>query len=170
MWIYRPCHSRATIQKSAIRNPGFFDCRLLIALIALLMFSNPKSTIPQSEINDPTIRNSNMLRQSWWKILSIVLLLVTFIAGFLGNVPAKPILNETIRNLYFHVAMWFCMMIFFTISLIYSIKFLRGNKIVHDWYAVIFAQTGIVFGLLGLSTGMIWANYTWGKAWSNDPK
>ena len=111
-----------------------------------------------------------MLRQSWWKILSIVLLLVTFIAGFLGNVPAKPILNETIRNLYFHVAMWFCMMIFFTISLVYSIKFLRGNKIIHDWYAVIFAQTGIVFGVLGLSTGMIWANYTWGKAWSNDPK
>ena len=40
----------------------------------------------------------------------------------------------------------------------------------HDWYAVAFAQSGIVFGLLGLSTGMIWANYTWGKAWSNDPK
>ena len=111
-----------------------------------------------------------MLRKSWWKILCIVLLLVTFIAGFMGNVPAKPILNETIRNLYFHVAMWFGMMIFFTTSLVYSIKFLRSNNILHDWYAVIFTQTGIVFGALGLTTGMIWATYTWGNPWSNDPK
>jgi heme exporter protein C len=40
----------------------------------------------------------------------------------------------------------------------------------YDWYATEFAQTGIVFGVLGLLTGMIWANYTWGKPWSNDPK
>ena len=111
-----------------------------------------------------------MLRQSWWKILCIVLLLFTFTAGFLGSVPAKPILNETIRNLYFHVSMWFCMMIFFIVSLVYSIKYLRTNKVQYDWYAVEFAQTGIVFGVLGLLTGMIWANYTWGKPWSNDPK
>ena len=111
-----------------------------------------------------------MLRLSWWKILCPVLLLITIVAGFLADVPAKPILNETIRNLYFHVAMWFCMMIFFSVSMIYSIKFLRSKKIEHDWFAVEYTQSGIVFGLLGLVTGMIWANYTWGKAWSNDPK
>jgi heme exporter protein C len=111
-----------------------------------------------------------MLRQNWWKILSLVLLLITFIAGFLGDVPAKPILNETIRNLYFHVAMWFCMMILFIISLVNSIKYLRTNNIKYDWYALEYAQSGIVFGSLGLLTGMIWANYTWGKPWSNDPK
>ena len=53
-----------------------------------------------------------MLRKNWWKILSIIFLLYTVTAGFLGGVPAKPILNETIRNLYFHVAMWMAMMIF----------------------------------------------------------
>jgi heme exporter protein C len=111
-----------------------------------------------------------MLRQSWWKILSLVLLIITFIAGFLGGVPAKPILNETIRNLYFHVSMWFSMMIFFFISLVYSIKYLRSNKLVHDTYAVEFAKAGLVFGVLGLLTGMVWANYTWGKPWNNDPK
>lgn len=111
-----------------------------------------------------------MLRQSWWKILSLVLLIITFIAGFLGGVPVKPILNETIRNLYFHVSMWFTMMIFFMVSLVYSIKYLRTNNIVFDRYALEYARSGIVFGLLGLITGMIWANYTWGKPWSNDPK
>ena len=111
-----------------------------------------------------------MLRQSWWKILSLVLLTITFIAGFLGGVPVKPILNETIRNLYFHVSMWFSMMIFFIVSLVYSVKYLRTNNIKYDTYASEFARSGIVFGVLGLLTGMIWANYTWGKFWNNDPK
>lgn len=102
--------------------------------------------------------------------MSLVLLTITFIAGFLGGVPVKPILNETIRNLYFHVSMWFSMMIFFIVSLVYSVKYLRTNKIQYDHYASEFARSGIVFGTLGLLTGMIWANYTWGKFWNNDPK
>jgi heme exporter protein C len=111
-----------------------------------------------------------MLRKSWWKILSVLLLLYTFIAGFLGGVPVKPILNETIRNLYFHVAMWFCMMIFFIVSVVYSIKYLRSSNIRFDIYAVEYANAGIVFGALGLITGSFWARYTWGAFWSNDPK
>jgi heme exporter protein C len=111
-----------------------------------------------------------MLRKNWWKILSIILLIYTFTAGFLGGVPAKPILNETIRNLYFHVAMWFGMMIFFIISVIYSVKYLRRNKQIDDFYAVEYSRTGIIFGFLGLITGSFWAKYTWGAFWSNDPK
>ncbi|MFM2363347.1 MAG: hypothetical protein RLZZ316_2249 [Bacteroidota bacterium] len=110
------------------------------------------------------------MRQSWWKILSVLLLSYTLIAGFLGGVPVKPILNETIRNLYFHVAMWFAMMIFFIVSLVYSIKYLRTNNLKDDWYAVEFANSGILFGILGIVTGAVWANYTWGKPWSNDIK
>ncbi|HVM89432.1 MAG TPA: cytochrome c biogenesis protein [Puia sp.] len=111
-----------------------------------------------------------MLRKTWWKILALLCLLYAFIAGFLGNVPAKPILHETIRNIYFHVAMWFCMMIFFIVSVVYSIKYLRNNKQINDIYALEFANTGILFGMLGLTTGAVWAKYTWGAFWSNDPK
>lgn len=111
-----------------------------------------------------------MLRKSWWKILCVILLTYAFIAGFLGGVPVKPILNETIRNLYFHVAMWFSMMVFLIMSLVHSVKYLRTSNIRHDVYAVEYANCGIVFGVLGLITGAIWANYTWGKPWSNDPK
>lgn len=111
-----------------------------------------------------------MIRQTWWKILCAVLLLYTVIAGFLGHVPAKPILNETIRNLYFHVAMWMAMMITLTTSVIYSIRYLRAGKPIYDIYSLEYAKTGIVFGLLGLVTGSIWARWTWGAFWSNDPK
>jgi heme exporter protein C len=111
-----------------------------------------------------------MLRQNWWKILCVVLLVYVFIAGFLGGVPAKPILNETIRNLYFHVAMWFSMMIFFIISVVYSIKYLRSNNHIFDIYALEYAKAGIVFGCLGVMTGSLWAGFSWGAFWSNDPK
>lgn len=110
------------------------------------------------------------MKGAWWKILSVALLIYTVSAGFLGGVPVKPILNETIRNLYFHVAMWFGMMIFFMASVVNSIRFLRTQNPKWDIYALEYANTGIVFGLLGLITGAIWANYTWGKPWSNDPK
>ena len=90
-----------------------------------------------------------MLRKNWWKILSIIMLLYTFTAGFLGSVPKKPILNETIRNLYFHVAMWFVMMILFIVSVVYSVRYLRHNRTVDDLYAMEYARTGIVFGVLG---------------------
>jgi heme exporter protein C len=111
-----------------------------------------------------------MLRKNWWKILSILFLIYTFTAGLLGDVPKKPILNETIRNLYFHVAMWFVMMIFFIVSVVYSIRYLRRNSPIDDIYAMEYARTGIIFGVLGLLTGSVWARYTWGDFWSNDPK
>jgi heme exporter protein C len=64
------------------------------------------------------------MMKHWWKALAAVLLLYTVIAGFMGDVPSMAILNETIRNLYFHVTMWFAMMILLIISLVNSIKYL----------------------------------------------
>ena len=110
------------------------------------------------------------MKKSWWKILCIVLLLYTLIGGLLLDVPHKKILNETIRNIYFHVPMWFGMMVLFTCSVVYSVKYLRKPNLLYDIYATAYARTGMLFGILGLITGAMWANYTWGKAWSNDIK
>src|SRR6476659_2548341 len=101
------------------------------------------------------------MRKSWWKILSVILLLYTFIGGFLMDVPRLPALSETIRNLYFHVCMWFCMMILFTVSVVYAIRYLRSNKLADDIYSRHYAAVGIVFGVLGYATGAIWMSYTW---------
>lgn len=101
------------------------------------------------------------MRHSWWKILSFILLVYTILAGFLLDVPRLHILNESIRNLYFHVCMWFGMMILFIISVVYSIKYLSSSDYVNDIKAGTFAAVGSLFGLLGYLTGAIWANYTW---------
>ncbi|HRG24174.1 MAG TPA: ABC transporter permease [Chitinophagaceae bacterium] len=103
----------------------------------------------------------NYMHKSWWKLLAVVLLTYTVIAGFLGPVPHLPLLQETIRNLYFHVCMWFAMMILFTVSVVNSIRYLRTFNLKYDIYARQFAVVAIVFGILGYSTGAIWASYTW---------
>jgi heme exporter protein C len=106
----------------------------------------------------------------WWKILSVVLLLYTFIGGFLITVPDIGNLQHTIRNAFFHIPMWLTQFVLVTVSLVYSIKYLSKPTAKSDRIALEFARSGIVFGLLGLATGMIWANFTWGASWSNDPK
>lgn len=99
--------------------------------------------------------------RSWWKVAAVLLLAYTFIGGLLMPVPKLPLLQETIRNLYFHVCMWFAMMILFTISVVNAIKYLRTFDLKYDIYSRHFAVTGIVFGILGYATGTIWASYTW---------
>jgi heme exporter protein C len=111
-----------------------------------------------------------LINQNWWKYLSILLLIYVLIAGMLGTVPRLAILNETIRVLYFHVPMWFGMIILLTTSMVYAIKYLSGNKIEDDHLSIELANVGVFLGVLGILTGMVWANYTWGSPWSNDPK
>ena len=104
----------------------------------------------------------------WWKALSILLLIYTVFAGFLGDVPSMPILNESIRNLYFHVTMWFALMILLIASLYNSIRYLGEFNLKSDILAEESARVAMVFGILGLLTGMVWAKYTWGAWWVND--
>ena len=108
--------------------------------------------------------------KSWWKILGSVLVIYTTIGGLLLGVPRLAILNETIRNLYFHVPMWFGMLTLFSISVWYSIKYLLSSNQTDDLKAVESVNVGIVFSLLGLVTGSIWAKFTWGQYWSFDVK
>ncbi len=112
---------------------------------------------------------SFMLKNAW-KPLSLILILYTIWAGMIWETPRLPILNETIRNLYFHVPMWFGMIIILLVACIYSIMYLNTKNIKYDIYSNQMTNVGILFGILGLVTGMIWAKYTWGEMWSGDAK
>lgn len=90
------------------------------------------------------------------------------LSGF--RFPYRSILHETIRNTYFHVPMWFGMIIMFFISAWFSIRFVQRGAIRDDFRARAFVLTGAVYGLLGIGTGMFWSTYTWGAAWSWDIK
>jgi heme exporter protein C len=106
----------------------------------------------------------------WWKYLTIVLLLYTVVMGFLGHVPRLAILNETERNLYFHVPMWFGMTIILFVSVVNAIRYLRNPSPRLDILAHESVKTGVVLGVLGLMTGSLWARFAWGTWWTADVK
>lgn len=105
-----------------------------------------------------------------WREFGIFLLLYTLIMGFLGEVPHLNIVNESIRNLYFHVCMWFSMIFLLIGSFYQAILFLKTGKLEHDIRSSEYTYMAILYGTLGIITGMIWAQFTWGKFWHGDPK
>jgi heme exporter protein C len=112
----------------------------------------------------------DFIKTNWWKLLGVVLIIYSIIAGFLIDVPDLPIIRQSIRNLFFHVVMWFSMMVMFGTSLVRSLRYLSTFDLKHDLYAIQSVQTGLFFGMLGIITGMEWANFTWGTPWTNDPQ
>ncbi len=97
-------------------------------------------------------------------------MLYVIFGGLLFEVPHLPVVRQTIRNIYFHVGMWFAMMFILAVSLVYSIRFLAHGRPADDGRALAAVKAGLLFGILGLLTGMIWARFTWGSFWVNDPK
>ncbi len=111
-----------------------------------------------------------MLKQSW-KLLGVLLVGISIYFGLTGEVSRLPILNETIRVLYYHVPMWFAMIALMGVSMVYSIRQLGLDQERHfDRVAVESANTGFLLATLGLVTGSVWARFTWGAYWVNDPK
>ena len=111
-----------------------------------------------------------MIKGIWWKLAGPALILYSVIAGQLIDVPDLPVIRDTIRNLFYHVPMWFVMFTMFGTSLVYSIRYLSGFKPEHDLIASESVNNGIFFGIMGLTTGMVWAKFTWGDFWTNDPQ
>ncbi len=96
--------------------------------------------------------------------------------------PYRNVIYESIRNTYYHVPMWFALMFLFVASAWNSVLFLlrsnqntlntknRVSKLGYDRKAAAYAEVGLLYGICGLVTGMLWAQYAWGAAWSNDIK
>jgi heme exporter protein C len=62
------------------------------------------------------------------------------------------------------------MLFIFLGGVVSSFRYLRRSREGDDLMAVAFTKVGVLFGLMGLTTGAIWATYTWGKPWSWDIK
>jgi heme exporter protein C len=110
-----------------------------------------------------------MLKRDWWKFLGAGLLLYAIIMGFFVDIP-DTMIQETMRNLFYHVGMWFAMLSMLIVGFIYSLRYLRKFDEREDVVAVEAVNVGLLFGFLGIFSGMVWANFTWGSPWVKDPK
>ncbi len=102
--------------------------------------------------------------------MGVLLLIYVIVGGLLFEVPDLPVIRQSIRNIYFHVGMWFGMIFILFAGMVFSVRYLLTNRPYEDMKALAAVKTGLLFGVLGLITGMVWAQFTWGSFWVNDPK
>ena len=99
------------------------------------------------------------------------MILYTLFWGLTGDVPRLDILNETIRNVYYHVPIWFAMLFMMGASFFYAIRHLMDSKEENDLRSYNAATIGFFFSIPGIATGSLWAKFTWGTWWTfQDPK
>jgi heme exporter protein C len=91
---------------------------------------------------------------------------IVIILGFSIEIPQIDILEQTARNLFLHVPMWFTMMVAFSMAFYYSIRYLNDEHMKWDRKAETATAVGLVFGICGLLTGSLWARFTWGTWWT----
>ena len=109
------------------------------------------------------------------KIGISVWMTAVILAAFVLSAATKlPILEQTARNLYFHVPMWFTMMMAYFVSAYFAVQVLRTEDLVWDMKVVEATRIAMLFGVLGMLTGIVWSRFTWflgtGKWWGSDPK
>lgn len=117
------------------------------------------------------MKNTPILKNTY-KFLAIGLLLYGIVYGMIVEMPYNPIWGQSSRAIFYHVPMWFAMLVLMGISVFHSIKLLRAldpdaensvNPLFMDIKAREAARVGLLFNILGLLTGIVWSRVTWNE-------
>lgn len=107
------------------------------------------------------------------KILKLLLLpyMAAVIAGaFLWVEPAKGFLGESSRIVFFHVPAAWTAALAFLIAAAYSLAYLVRRNPRSDRVAEASVRLGLLFAILTLITGSLFAKIMWGSYWNWDPR
>ena len=77
---------------------------------------------------------------------------------------------EVQKIFYFHVSSAFTVFVAFGVTCLFSIFYLIKRKDKYDMIAVASAELGVVFCIIVLTTGPIWARYAWNTWWNWEPR
>jgi heme exporter protein C len=103
---------------------------------------------------------------------SLVLIALMFAAApwIINAAPYESTMGLVQKIFYFHFPSAIVFMLAAIGSGIYSGMFLFGKKAPSDWKAHALAELAVVFGLLALITGPLWARKAWGLWWVWDAR
>ncbi|MEH7107242.1 cytochrome c biogenesis protein [Bacillus sp. JJ1764] len=123
------------------------------------------SEIPDSAL--PETRVSNLP-----KILfggTVISMLASLYLIFLYAEEEKT-MGAAQKIFYFHVSSAWVAFFAFFVTCVFSVLFLVKRKRIYDTYAYVSAEIGIVFTLIVLTTGPIWAKSAWNTWWVWEPR
>jgi heme exporter protein C len=98
------------------------------------------------------------------------LLLIRNLYQMFIGLPDEVAQGAIYRIIFFHVPAAFTFMTAALVSAIASILFLARKDFAADSIAASVTEVGLVFGLVNLMTGMVWARIIWGIWWAWDAR
>ena len=102
-------------------------------------------------------------------IILVIGVILSVGASYMAYVSVHPVRGDVYFS-YTHVpAALVCYLAFF-ISLVASIMYLKKRERRYDIAAEVLVIIGLVYGIVALISGAIWANAAWGLYWNWDPK
>jgi len=102
-------------------------------------------------------------------ILSIVLLLIASWMVFF-YAPMEAVMGNVQRVFYFHVSTAWVGMLSFLVAAIAGIAYLVSKKTNWDIVEVSAVEIGLVFSIIAVASGSIWARPIWNTWWTWDPR
>lgn len=106
------------------------------------------------------------------KILDIVTIILLLVATWMVffYAPTEAVMGNVQRVFYFHVAAGWVGMLGFLVAAIAGIAYLRTKDSKWDIVEVSAVEIGMVFALINVITGSIWARPIWNTWWTWDPR
>jgi heme exporter protein C len=104
------------------------------------------------------------------KLLLLPYMAAVVAAAFLWPEPAKGFLGESSRIVFFHVPCAWTAALAFLVAAGYSVAFLVKRDPRFDEVAETAVRLGLLFAVLTLLTGSLFAKVMWGSYWNWDPR
>ena len=111
-----------------------------------------------------------MMRKLFPVLLAINAVLFVAALIFINRVPPESSMGLVQKIFYFHVPSWIAMYLGIAICGVGSIWYLATGRPQADRAAVAGGELAVLFGLVGLVTGPLWARKAWGVWWQWDAR
>lgn len=102
-------------------------------------------------------------------VLAAVVLLAALFYALLA-VPFEAAQGPVQKIFYFHVPSAFAMYFFAVLGVVLSVLYLNTKKIGYDYRAQAAMRVSLMFALMVIISGPIWAKPIWGVFWTWDPR
>lgn len=98
------------------------------------------------------------------------LLLLAALGMVFGYAPREAVMGEVQRIFYFHVSSAWVGMLSFVVAAVTGGLYLSRRERYWDLVQVASVEIGMVFGLIAILSGSIWARPVWNTWWTWDPR
>ncbi len=105
------------------------------------------------------------------KILDVVAILVLIAATYMAlNAPTERVMGEVQKVFYFHIGTAWTALLGFILAGLFSVVYLVTMDLKWDRYQVAAIEVSLVFFLITIVLGSIWARPAWNTWWTWDPR